>query len=55
MKFSIYTMIYAFPQEYIFKNVIKNLQNAIAEKNIEGPTGTSLDLNQEFTYTSNEI
>jgi hypothetical protein len=54
MKLSIFTLIYAFPQDYIFQNVIKNLQNAITEKNIEGPTGTSLNLNQGFTYKSNE-
>ena len=55
MKLRIYTLIFAFTQDYIFQNVIKNLQNAITEKKIEGPTGTSLNLYQGFTYISKEI
>ncbi len=55
MKFLIYTLNYAFPQSFIFTNVIKKIQEAIAQNIIEAPKGSTINLNQEYSYTCKEI
>ncbi len=55
MKFFIYTLNYAFPQSFIFTNVIKKIQEVIAQNILEAPKGSTINLNQEYSYTCKKL
>jgi hypothetical protein len=55
MKFFIYTLNYACPQSFIFTNVIKKIQEVIAQNIIEAPKGSTINLNQEYSYTCKKL